>query len=212
MAAFADAMLKSIFMAPQYLNERVVVDETELKGAWDFDLKLTPRGMIGPNGPLPGSITLFEAIDKLGLKLEPVEVPLSVIVVDSVNEKPTPNAPNVAESLDVKPAPTEFEVAEIKPSDPDFRGIRANFYLNNRWIGEGLKNIEILPRVGAEEAEQITEPTQPEWRKYLNVGSTEITPPDLLVRIQRIERRIGSRQHFQIKAIVQSPGQKFRCA
>ena len=124
MAAFADAVLKSIFMAPQYLNERVVLHETELKGSWDFDLKLTPRGMIGPNGPLPGSITLFEAIDKLGLKLEPVEVPLPVIVVDTVNQKPTPNAPNVAETLHVKPAPTEFEVAEIKPSNPDFLGMR----------------------------------------------------------------------------------------
>jgi uncharacterized protein (TIGR03435 family) len=124
MAAFADDMLKGVFLAQQYLNGRVVVDETELKGSWDFDLKMTPRGMIGPNGPMPGAITLSDAIDKLGLKLEPVEVPLPVIVVDSVNEKPTPNAPNVAEILHVKPAATEFEVAEIKPTGPDFRGMR----------------------------------------------------------------------------------------
>ncbi len=126
MAAFADDMLKGIFMAPQYLNERVVVDETELKGSWDFDLKFTPRGAFtfGPNGPQPGAVTLFDAVDKLGLKLEPVEVPLPVVVVDSVNQKPTPNAPNVAEILHLKPAPTEFEVAELKPTSPDFRGMR----------------------------------------------------------------------------------------
>jgi uncharacterized protein (TIGR03435 family) len=126
MAAFADAMLKSIFLAPQYLDGRVVVDETEIKGSWDFDLKFTPRGMIsfGPNGPMPSAITLFDAVEKLGLRLDPVEVPLPVVVVDSVNQKPTANLPNVAEGLHLAPAPTEFEVAEIKPTSPDFRGMR----------------------------------------------------------------------------------------
>src|SRR3984885_671256 len=125
MAAFAEALHTTIALAPQYLNQRVVVDETELKGAWDFDFKFTPRGMIGPNGPIAGTITLFDAIDKqLGLRLDPVDVPLPVIVVDSVNQKPTPNFPNVAESLHIAPAPTEFEVAELKPSAPDFRGMR----------------------------------------------------------------------------------------
>ena len=35
-------------------------------------------GMIGPNGPMAGTMTLSDGIDKLGLKLEPVEVPLPV--------------------------------------------------------------------------------------------------------------------------------------
>jgi len=124
MAAFAEALHTTIFVAPQYLNERVVVDETELKGAWDFDFKFTPRGMMGPDGPIAGTITLFDALEKLGLKVDPVDVPLPVIVVDSVNRKPTANAPRVAEILHVAPAPTEFEVAEIKPTDPDFKGMR----------------------------------------------------------------------------------------
>jgi hypothetical protein len=34
-AALADAMLKSIFLAPQYLDGRLVVDETELKCSWE---------------------------------------------------------------------------------------------------------------------------------------------------------------------------------
>jgi uncharacterized protein (TIGR03435 family) len=132
MAAFADALHNTIFVAPQYLNERVVVDQTELKGTWDFDLKFTPRGMMGPDGPMAGTITLFDAVEKLGLKLDPAEVPLPVIVVDSVNEKPTPNSPGVTEALHIAPPPTEFEVAEIKPTAPDFRGMRLNIQPGGR--------------------------------------------------------------------------------
>jgi len=102
-----------------------VVDETELKGAWDFDLKFTPRGgAVTPAGPMPGRISLFDAVEQqLGLKLDPVEVPMPVIVVDSVNQKPTPNSPEVAEKIHVPPRPTEFEVADLKPTAPDFRGM-----------------------------------------------------------------------------------------
>ncbi len=124
MAAFAEALTTSIFLAPEYLNERVVVDETELKGAWNFDLKFTPkRGMVTPTGPPPGNISLFDAVEQqLGLKLDPVDIPMPVIVVDSVNQKPTANSPEVAEKIHVPPRPTEFEVADLKPSAPDFRG------------------------------------------------------------------------------------------
>jgi uncharacterized protein (TIGR03435 family) len=69
-------------------------------------------------------MTLFDAMEKLGLKLEPVQTPLPVVVIESVNQKPSANPPNVAEALQIGPAPTEFEVAELKPTAPDFRGIR----------------------------------------------------------------------------------------
>jgi uncharacterized protein (TIGR03435 family) len=180
MAAFADALPKSVFMAPQYLNERVVVDETELKGSWDFDLKLTPRGIIGPNGPLPGSITLFDAIDKLGLKLEPVQVPLPVIVVDSVNQKPTANASNVAEVLHIAPAPTEFEVAEIKPTNPDFRGMRVQIQPGGR-VNIGGVNLKFL----IQQAWDVTDETlsgAPKWMetdRYDIVAKAETDGPQL---------------------------------
>jgi uncharacterized protein (TIGR03435 family) len=180
MAAFADAMPKGIFVAPQYLNERVVVDETELKGSWDFDLKLTPRGMIGPNGPMPGSITLFDAIDKLGLKLEPVEVPLPVIVVDSVNQKPTANAPDSAEKLHTKPAATEFEVAEIKPTNPDFRGMRLQIQPGGRVNLAGV-NLKFL----IEQAWDVTDETlagAPKWMetdRYDIIAKAETEGPQL---------------------------------
>ncbi len=119
MAAFAEALTSTIFLAPQYLDGRLVVDETELKGAWDFDLKFTPRG-----APTTGNLTLSNAIEnQLGLKLDPVDVPMPVMVVDSVNHKPTPNLPNIADGLPVPPRPTEFEVAELKPSGPDSRDL-----------------------------------------------------------------------------------------
>jgi hypothetical protein len=75
---------------------------------------------------------------------------------------------------------------------PDFRTIRVNFYLDHRWCGEGLKNIEILSHAGMREAEVIPTPPTPEWRRYLNVTSESSIPPDLLVRIQ--EKSFGKYQ------------------
>jgi uncharacterized protein (TIGR03435 family) len=123
MEAFAAALGSSLYPARQYVNQKLVVDGTELKGAWDFDFKITPRGMMGPDGPLPGAITVFDAMEKLGLKLEPVDVSFPVIVVDHVNEKPTANAPGTEEALHIAPPPKEFEVADLKPSAPDFKGM-----------------------------------------------------------------------------------------
>jgi uncharacterized protein (TIGR03435 family) len=93
---------------------RPVVDSTELKGAWDFDFQWSfqpPRA--GTDG-----ITIFDAVDKqLGLKLELKSAPLSVVVVNSVNEMPTPNPPDVAKTLPPR-APAEFEVAIVRPHAP----------------------------------------------------------------------------------------------
>jgi uncharacterized protein (TIGR03435 family) len=112
MEAFAQT-LRGI--ANAYID-KPVVDSTGLKGSWDFDIKWTARARL----PQAGSdgITIFDAVDKqLGLKLESQKVPASVIVVDSVNQKPTANPPGVTQSLP-PPPPAEFEVADIKPSMP----------------------------------------------------------------------------------------------
>ncbi len=97
-----------------------VVDQTGLAGAWDFELKWTPRNRLAQAGP--DGISLFDAVGKqLGLKLEPQKAPLPVLIVDSVNENPTPNEPGVTTKIPPAP-PTEFEVANIKPSAPDATG------------------------------------------------------------------------------------------
>ena len=63
-----------------------VVDQTGLSGAWDFDLKFTPRNRLAQAGS--DGISLFDAVDKqLGLKLEAKKAPLAVLIVDSVNRE-----------------------------------------------------------------------------------------------------------------------------
>jgi uncharacterized protein (TIGR03435 family) len=79
-----------------------------------------------------------EAIEKLGLKLEEHPLPVPVLIVDSVNEKPGPNPPGAAEALPSVAAPTEFEVADIKPSDPDARGGSFRTMPGGRFVSTNL--------------------------------------------------------------------------
>lgn len=93
-----------------------VLDKTGLEGAWDFDITLTPPGMLRLAGA--DGISVFDVVEKqMGLKLEEQKIPLPVIVLDSVNEKPSDNPAGVTTSLP-PPPPAEFEVADIKPSPP----------------------------------------------------------------------------------------------
>jgi uncharacterized protein (TIGR03435 family) len=97
-----------------------VSDETGLKGEWDFDLKFS----FNLNGPMMSGaaehIPFGDALEKqLGLKLEKRQVPMPVVVIDSVNQTPTPNPAGM--TLNLPALPTEFEVAVIKPTPPDFR-------------------------------------------------------------------------------------------
>ena len=103
-------------MAGGYLTDPVV-DSTGLKGAYDFDLKWTGRGQLARAGA--EGISIFDAVDKeLGLKLTLQTAPRPVLIVDSANETPTPNAPDLAKIMPPLP-PVQFEVATIKPSAPD---------------------------------------------------------------------------------------------
>ena len=113
MEAFA-AALRGI---SQGSINNAVVDSTGLKGAWDFDLKWSSRIVFDLLGGAD-AVTLPDAVDKqLGLKLEEQKIPTPVIVVDQVNKKPTDNPPDLATKFP-PPPPSEFEVADIKPSAP----------------------------------------------------------------------------------------------
>ena len=118
MAAFA-AGLQGMFGAN--IGQNPVSDETELKGAWNFDLKFS----FNMNGPMMATgsaerISFADALEKqLGLKLEKREVPMPVTIIDGANESPTPNPAGM--NLNLPALPTEFEVAVIKPTPPDFR-------------------------------------------------------------------------------------------
>jgi len=103
-------------MAGGYLTSPVM-NSTSLNGAWDFDIRWTPRGALAQAGD--DGISIFDAVDReLGLKLEFQKFPTPVIVVDSVNQKPTDNPPGIKQTLP-PPPPAEFEVAALKPSLPD---------------------------------------------------------------------------------------------
>jgi uncharacterized protein (TIGR03435 family) len=110
----------------QFLHQQVlwefnqpISDATGLKGTWDFDF----TAIYPPRNNVDGAATL-EALDsQLGLKLTAGSAPLPVIVIDSVNQTPTPNPPGVVTVLP-PPPPTDFDVATIKPTGPDNKGLQ----------------------------------------------------------------------------------------
>jgi hypothetical protein len=106
-----------------------VVDETGLSGTWDFELKWMPRAMLAQAGA--DAITIQSAIEKLGLKLEPKEMKVPSIVVDSVTAEFTANPPDLARRLPPAPDP-QFEVAVVKPSPPEAQGPRAQLLPNGQ--------------------------------------------------------------------------------
>jgi uncharacterized protein (TIGR03435 family) len=116
MAAFAAGLRGMMSLS---LGSNPVLDETRLKGNWNFDLEYSLQ-TAGPATDSPGDrISIFDAVDKqLGLKLQEKPVPMPVLVVDSVNRQPTANPPGVAEALPPVPLPTAFEVASVKPAAP----------------------------------------------------------------------------------------------
>ncbi|HEY4359986.1 MAG TPA: TIGR03435 family protein [Bryobacteraceae bacterium] len=99
---------------------RDVFDATGLEGKWDFDFEYTPIGVLEQKGR--DGITLFDAVNKqLGLNLELKDVPVTSLVVESANRKPTPNPPGV--STDLRLAAARFEVASIKLLSPEVRNL-----------------------------------------------------------------------------------------
>lgn len=78
------------------IGSRVVIDETGLKGNYDFVLKGVSMGPAPPASPneggLPESTTsIFTAIqEQLGLKLEPRKAQMEVLVIDHA-ERPSEN-------------------------------------------------------------------------------------------------------------------------
>lgn len=121
-------------MAGAYFDKDIV-DQTKLEGTYDFDIEWTARGALAAKGA--DGISMFDAIEKqLGLKAELQNVPLPGLVVESVSRRPLPNPAGLADSL--KLAEARFEVATIKPADPnDPRPIQGLFYPGNSEMRSG---------------------------------------------------------------------------
>jgi uncharacterized protein (TIGR03435 family) len=114
MAAFAVELRR---MMGVQLGQEAVIDDTGLKGAWNFDVKWS-TGLVGLANQ-GEHISVTDAVDKqLGLNLEQRPMPKQVLVIESVNRTPTPNPANLAELLPTPPAPTEFDVADVKLAPP----------------------------------------------------------------------------------------------
>jgi uncharacterized protein (TIGR03435 family) len=88
---------------------RPLVDQTNLKGSYDFTLEVTPedygmmraRAAVDAGFPVPPRLlqgldtaqfsSLFDAFEKAGLKLESKKLSQPVVVIDSILQKPTEN-------------------------------------------------------------------------------------------------------------------------
>ncbi|HKV48377.1 MAG TPA: TIGR03435 family protein [Candidatus Acidoferrales bacterium] len=120
-------------MAGAYLDHDVV-DETKLDGTWDFNLEWTARALLPAKGD--NGISLFDAVNKqLGLDLKVQDVPEPSLVIESVNRKPTANASDIATKLVLSPA--RFEVADIKPADPNARPFQGILYTGGLQVHAG---------------------------------------------------------------------------
>jgi uncharacterized protein (TIGR03435 family) len=156
MAEFASRLPR---MALNYFGLTSIVDLSGLTGSWDFTIKWTPRALFAAAGS--DAISIFDAVEKqLGLKLEVKDVPMPVLAVDSVNEKPTDNPPGISQIL--PPIQTAFEVADIKPTAPestqrgfrwtrggriDLRGVTLKELIKGAWEmtdGDAIDNDELL--------------------------------------------------------------------
>ncbi len=76
MSDLADLFLD---LAPGHID-RPLVDQTGLTGAYDFRLDWVGRN----NVDIIGGLTMFGAVEKLGLKLEEKKLVLPVVAIDRV--------------------------------------------------------------------------------------------------------------------------------
>jgi vancomycin aglycone glucosyltransferase len=93
MADFAKQLL-NVREASGHLFNYPVVDRTGLMGGWNYAVKWSPRFTLRANPAASETITIFDAFEtQLGLRLEFSKIATPVVVVDSVNERPTRNRP-----------------------------------------------------------------------------------------------------------------------
>ena len=111
MAQFVEQLPQN--QSAYFPNGQKLIDETGLSGSWDFQLKFTPRPLLGQAGS--DGITLQAALEKVGLFMEPKEIKVPAIVVETATAEFTRTRPISAKRLPPAPAP-QFEVAVLKPT------------------------------------------------------------------------------------------------
>jgi uncharacterized protein (TIGR03435 family) len=195
-------------MAGDYL-ESPVLDGTKLEGAWDFDLKWTPRAGLATAGS--SGITIFDAVDsQLALKLESKEIPAPVVVVDRVNRKPADNPPGIAAILPAPPPP-HFEVATVKPTDPNFHDVRIQTPPNGQVSIQGLTLSYMIQTIWFLTPEMVA--GAPKWfdtdrwdivaKVAPELGSAPRTDMDSMIAMVRelLEDRFKLRTHMEERVV-----------
>jgi len=156
-----------------------VVDKTELKGLWNFDVKWS---LGAANSAAGDAAVLADVIEKqLGLKLEQRAIPTPVLVVDSVDNRPTANLPGVEARLPVASQPTAFEVATMKPTDPAYTGISSNAQPNGRWTVRGQTLANLIVRAFSASYAQMNADLivgMPDWAQTARFDITAQAPAD----------------------------------
>jgi uncharacterized protein (TIGR03435 family) len=157
-------------IAGQYFNGPVL-DQTGLKGYWDFDVAFTPFPALQRAGSDAITISAFVERD-LGLKLDQGRVPAPVYVVDSVEQRPTANPSGLSATIPLPP-PMEFDVAEIKLSPPDAQP-RTRLMPGGRIEGEGITMSQIMQLGWDITTDQLVANTPKWWNetKYTVVAKT----------------------------------------
>jgi len=106
-----DALVARLRMVGGDYVTGAVVNATGLEGEWDFNLRWHRRAAAVPAGAR--RVTIFEAVEQqLGLALMAGNVPTPVMVVDRVDENPTPDAPDAAQKMPAREV--QYEVADLK--------------------------------------------------------------------------------------------------
>jgi uncharacterized protein (TIGR03435 family) len=72
--------------------QAVVVDQTGLKGSWDFTLDMSGFGMDKPTGMEDAIGMIIQAAnEQLGIKIEQKKVPAEILIVDHAERVPVAN-------------------------------------------------------------------------------------------------------------------------
>jgi uncharacterized protein (TIGR03435 family) len=88
--AITMALFAKLMSSKPELENRIVIDNTGLAGNFDIELKWRPESLDGTSSSLAEWPSIFEALEKLGLKLVGTKAPQSILVIDHV-EPPTAN-------------------------------------------------------------------------------------------------------------------------
>lgn len=163
-------------MAGGYLRQPVI-DSTGLKGVYTFDLTWTSKGQLAAAGA--DGISIFDAVEKLGLKLELKTSPMPVVVVESVDEKPTANSAGIDGILPGVTDPTEFEVAEVKLMPPDSNNNRFQILPSGRVDIEGFDLKFIVEQLWQISDEMLV--NAPKWMSDVKVSIVAKAPTPALV-------------------------------